>query len=108
MIHITTTIDIRSSVDTVWRALTDFAAYEQWNPFMCSASGELQRSSRLEIHVRQANGRSVKARPTLTVVDAPGELRWRTTLIVPALFTSEHHFLLRALDPTHTLSLIHI
>lgn len=33
-------IDIDAPIDVVWRHLTDFASYSEWNPYILSAEGE--------------------------------------------------------------------
>ena len=33
-------MEIQASPDRVWEALTDFAAYPHWNPFIVQAAGQ--------------------------------------------------------------------
>lgn len=40
MIVVRTGIDIPAAPMAVWSVLVDFAAYEEWNPFIVRASGE--------------------------------------------------------------------
>lgn len=41
MATIYTKIDIDSDIETVWKVLTDFSSYDQWNPFITRASADL-------------------------------------------------------------------
>ncbi len=50
MREIKSEIEIFSTVENVWRILTDFNKYHQWNPFIDYISGELKRSSKLKVH----------------------------------------------------------
>ncbi len=47
MKEIKTEIDIHSSSEKVWRILTDFSKYPEWNPFIDRISGELKEGSKL-------------------------------------------------------------
>lgn len=42
MKEIKTEIDISSTPENVWRILTDFSKYLEWNPFIDQISGELK------------------------------------------------------------------
>jgi uncharacterized protein YndB with AHSA1/START domain len=44
-------IEINASAERVWRLLTDFASYPQWNPFIRRISGELTTGERLEVRL---------------------------------------------------------
>ncbi len=42
MREILTNIQIDASESKVWKILTDFPKYKDWNPFIISASGEIK------------------------------------------------------------------
>jgi hypothetical protein len=77
--------------ERVWKELTDFGSYPSWNPFIRRASGRLAPGERLEISLALGR-RNVRFRPVVTVVDAPRELRWRATQVVPGLFDVDRCF----------------
>lgn len=52
MKELTTTIDIEASPQTIWQILTDFSAFEQWNPFIQSISGRMVQGTKLEVHIQ--------------------------------------------------------
>ena len=91
MNEITTSIDIDAPTDTVWAALTDFAAYPEWNP-RTRIEGRAETGERLRV----APGPDAEGMPTFTprVLVADGrELLWRGRLYLPGLFDGEHRFL---------------
>jgi hypothetical protein len=95
-VHLSTAIDIEASPDAVWSVLADLAAYAQWNPFIRSASGTLAEGERIDVEIRPPQGRGMRLRPTLRVVDPGRELRWLGHLGVPGIFDGEHGFTIEA------------
>ncbi len=98
MLLLRTAIDINASGERVWRVLTDFGAYREWNPFITSISGELRRGARLEVRVHALGGRGVTFRPTVLVADQNRELRWVGRLLFPGIFDGEHAFQITPLE----------
>jgi hypothetical protein len=94
MQRIATTIDIAAPPERVWSILTDFPAHQQWNPFITTISGELERGGRLSITVEPPGGKGMTFRPTLLAVQPNRELRWLGRFLLPGLFDGEHYFLL--------------
>ncbi len=69
-------IEIDAPAERVWRLLTDFASYPEWNPFIRSISGQPTPGERLEVRIEPPGGRDMTFRPTVltvcfTVVDPP-------------------------------------
>jgi hypothetical protein len=91
-------IEIRAPLETVWRILTDFAAYPEWNPHIRHVRGLPVAGSRLTIRSQPPGGRTVVLRPIVVTWQPPTELRWRGTFISRRLFTGEHGFRLEQLD----------
>lgn len=91
-------IEIRAPLETVWRILTDFAAYPSWNPHIRHVRGKPAVGSRLTIHSQPPGGRTVVLRPVVVAWDPPKQLRWRGSFISKRLFTGEHGFRLEQLD----------
>src|SRR5215475_6468423 len=83
---ISAVVDIAAAPRQVWTALADLDAYQEWNPFIQSASGQLTEGSRLtlrmvpahELSNRAINGRRpgsphrARARPTMTAAASRG------------------------------------
>jgi len=98
MLLLRTEIDINASGERVWRVLTDFGAYGEWNPFITSISGEVRRGARLKVRVQPSGGRGMTFRPTVLAADRNRELRWVGRLLFPGIFDGEHAFLITPLE----------
>lgn len=92
-----TDIEIRASAEVIWNILTDFARYPQWNPFIKSIEGQVQKGEKLRVVIQPPGGKAMTFTPTLLVVHPGRELRWRGRLFIPGLFDGEHSF---QIEPT--------
>lgn len=90
-------IEIRASTERVWKLLTEFASYPQWNPFVRSIEGDLVVGQKLKVFIQPPGSGGMRFRPTLLVVSPARELRWRGRLLLPGVFDGEHYF---KLEPT--------
>ena len=93
-----TEILIDAPQDEVWKLLTDFPRYPEWNPFIVEVRGELKLGNRLSIRIEPPGGTPMTFKPVLKRVEPPHTLRWLGRLIVPGLFDGEHFFDLDTLD----------
>ena len=59
MREIKSEIEIFSTVENVWRILTDFNKYHQWNPFIDYISGELKERFKLKVHIKPKGSRGI-------------------------------------------------
>ena len=92
MLEIRTEIDIEASPPRVWRALTDFKTFPDWNPFVLAVEGEPKKGARLKVTLRTAGGGDMTFRPRVLAADEGRELRWRGRLLLPGVFDGEHYF----------------
>jgi hypothetical protein len=90
-------IEIAASAERVWRLLTDFASYPEWNPFIRRISGEPTTGERLEVRIEPPGGRGMTFRPTVLNAEDNRELRWLGHLLVPGLFDGEHSLVIQPL-----------
>jgi hypothetical protein len=97
MKEIHTEIEIHAPTKRVWRVLTDFAAYPEWNPFVRRGEGEVKVGSHLNVFIQPTGGKWMSFRPKVLVADPDRELRWLGRLWVPGLFDGEHSFLIKPL-----------
>ncbi len=67
-------VEIKASADTVWRTLTNFPAYDIWNPYIYPASGEAVAGHKLDLTLR--GGTVVHFTPTVLVAKPNEELSW--------------------------------
>lgn len=93
-----TEIEIDAPADRVWRVLTEFDAYPDWNPFLRRASGEVKEGARLEVYMQPSGGRGMTFRPTVIRAEPNREFRWLGHLGVSGLFDGEHSFTIEPLE----------
>ena len=87
-----TEIQIDAPAETVWRVLTDFGAYPDWNPFIRRIAGKTVVGEKLEAYIEPSGARGLTFKPTVLVADKDKELRWSGKLFVSGLFDGEHFF----------------
>lgn len=90
----TTEIEIDAPAESVWKVLTDFASYPEWNPMIRRASGELRPGARLKVRFEPEGSRGHTFRPKLMVVNSSRELRWLGWPRFPKLFDTEHYWII--------------
>jgi len=98
---LSTEIDIKATPKVVWDILTDLGRYEEWNPFITSAEGEVAIGQRLVNRMEPPGGKAMTFRPTVTVVEDAAVFEWLGKLGVPGLFDGRHRFELHK-TPTGT------
>jgi hypothetical protein len=90
--QLTSQIDIDASPSQVWDVLCDFAAYEDWNPFIVQADGTAQAGCPLTLRLQPAEGRAVTVRPTVLDAQVGRRLRWLGRLGIPGVMDADHVF----------------
>ncbi len=101
MTHIRTEIQITAPPDRVWRLLTDFASYPQWNPFIRRATGKPREGAKLEVYLQPSGARGMTFRPRVLKAEPDRELRWLGHFLIPGLFDGEHIFTIEPLEAGH-------
>ncbi|MDF0589578.1 SRPBCC domain-containing protein [Candidatus Methanocrinis natronophilus] len=92
-------IEVLAGAGAVWRVLTDFEGYSEWNTFIRPVVGAAEVGARLRVQVRPPGGRAMAFRPRLTAVVPQRELRWKGWLWAPGLLDGEHVFEIEPLGP---------
>jgi hypothetical protein len=100
--EIRTEVEIAAPVARVWHTLTDFADYQEWNPFITQITGELREGAHLTVRLSLPEGRDHEIQPRLLRCQENEELRWRGHLLFPGLFDGEHFFRLEQVEPNRT------
>jgi hypothetical protein len=90
--EITAEIEINAPADRVWNILTDFSQFQQWNPFIRQAAGEVREGARLRVCIKPPGSGDMTFKPTVTRVIPQREFRWLGHLLIPGLFDGEHIF----------------
>lgn len=102
MTELHTSIDIAAPAARVWKILTGFSAYQDWNPFMRNAlCKELKVGEIIEVAMLPPGGEGWTFHPVLISVHPDRELKWRGRFILPGLFDGEHCFTIEPLDEHH-------
>jgi hypothetical protein len=96
--EIETTVEIDAPPAAVWRVLTDFPAYGEWNPFITSIAGTVQEGEQLTVRLEPPRGKGMTIKPTVLAAEPDRELRWKGRLLIPGLFDGEHTFRIEPLD----------
>jgi hypothetical protein len=92
-------IEINSYPESVWRILIDFAAYDQWNPFINKIIGAPTEGSKIDIYIETPSGKNRKYSPRITRVEEGRELRWFGKSSLPGFLNAEHIFIIEELQP---------
>ncbi len=100
--HISTDIVIDAPANRVWKTLTDFKRYPQWNPFIRNASGAIREGATIEITLQTKGGDPISFSPRVLQFKENEKLQWEGRLIMPGIFTGQHTFTLSAIDSTRT------
>ena len=72
-------VTIEAPVETVWRVLTDFDRYGEWNPFTPHVKAELTMGARVDMRVAMGALR-LKQTEFICGIEPPTRLAWRTTI----------------------------
>ena len=92
-------IVINSYPESVWKILTDFATYDQWNPFINKIIGLPREGDKIDIYIETPSGKKRKYSPKVTKVEEARELRWFGKSSLPGFLNAEHIFTIEELQP---------
>lgn len=98
MKEISTEIEIKAPAEKVWKVLTDFAHFRDWNPFIREINGNAVVGSKLEVRIFTSSGKNRTYKPTVTKVEPNHELRWYGKGLLPGLLSGEHIFTIEELS----------
>jgi hypothetical protein len=92
MKEIRTEVEIAAPAERVWKVLTEFGAFPEWNSFLTVQSGAATPGARLTVTITPVGRRPMTFRPTVEVATPSRELRWLGRLGIPGLFDGRHRF----------------
>ena len=99
---IETSIKISSTANKIWKELTNFDEYKNWNPSIIDISGELEKNKTLKIAVK-IDEKTMIFKPIVLKCEENKELRWLGKLLFNGIFDGEHYFLIKEnIDETYT------
>ena len=100
--QIVTSIKISSTANKIWKELTNFDEYKNWNPSIIDISGELGKNKTIKIVVK-IDEKTMIFKPIVLECEENKELRWLGKLLFNGIFDGEHYFLIKEnIDETYT------
>lgn len=89
--QIETSIKISSTANKIWKELTNFDEYKNWNPSIIDISGELGKNKTIKIVVK-IDEKTMIFKPIVLECEENKELRWLGKLLFNGIFDGEHYF----------------
>lgn len=87
-----TEIVIHSSPEKIWKILTDFENYPNWNPFITYIKGNLEKGNKIVVNINPPNGSKMVFKPTILTKIENKELVWQGKVLFRGLFDGTHKF----------------
>ena len=78
--------------EEIWRTLTDFNRYDEWNPYITSASGRAVPGATVTMSVRGRNGETTEREAEVQIVDPGRKIEWRSRRFAPGVLDRERTF----------------
>jgi hypothetical protein len=82
----------------VWRVLSDFGSYPEWNPFIRSIEGDARKGGKLTVRIEPPERKAMTFKPTVLTAEPNRELRWIGHVLIPGLFDGEHTLRVEPID----------
>jgi len=102
MKEIKTEIIINASPDKIWKVLTDFKAYPEWNPFIKEIQGEVFEGSVFKVRMQPLGSSAMTFKPVCLSYTENVEFSWLGKLFMNGVFDGKHVFELMALEDGRT------
>ncbi|WP_428239498.1 SRPBCC family protein [Gynuella sp.] len=96
--EVRTEIEIDTSIQDVWKVLTDFDTYHQWNPFLTRIQGNLQVGNELHISVTFPNQDSMNFKASVVAVEEGNNIRWFGKFLLKSIFSGTHSLELESIS----------
>lgn len=94
MQEINTHVTISASPEKVWNVLTDFSTYKEWNPFIRSISGKLEKGGKLILRLHIPASKPMIFEPEIIGLEPYREIRWLGKFLFKGIFDGEHYLLI--------------
>ncbi len=96
-------VEIAAPPEDVWRVLTDFAAYPDWNPYVLRLEGDLTPGGTVALTIAQDNwSKPLTVHPTIVTLNPPRELAWHGSALITGFQETDHYFRLKPLGANRT------
>lgn len=103
MKSIYTEIEINAPTNVVWKILTNFQSYPDWNPFIRSFDGIPETGRPFSVTIQPTGKKPMTFKPVCLSLIPEEEFSWQGHLLFTGLFDGEHIFELKKLDQNRTL-----
>jgi hypothetical protein len=90
--EIKTEINIKASPNQVWKVLTDFNNYSNWNPFIKQIEGTLKVGKKLKAVIQAPESSAMTFKPTVMSYKENKEFSWLGHLLFKGIFDGLHKF----------------
>jgi hypothetical protein len=87
----------------VWEALTDFDAYESWNPVFTRAEGEAREGTDLELDFVLPGEERASLDAEVLIARPERKVRWQSRLLAPGIRDWEYEFVLEPVEAGRVL-----
>ncbi len=95
-LNVNTTLEINASPHQIWRVLTDFAAYDEWNPMLRNVRTCLAPNAKVHFEVVRVDAPVLRLAAKITEHEPERSLVWRGGS--RAMISGEHYFRIERLD----------
>ncbi len=92
MKQIKTEILIDASAPNIWKILTDFDSYPDWNPFIKLFEGKPSKGERFTVVIQPPNAKPLTFKPVCLEMTENKKFSWKGQLFIKGLFDGEHIF----------------
>lgn len=89
---IETEINIHATPEKIWKILTDFKNYPNWNPFITDIQGSVEEGNKIQVKIEPQPGKGMVFKPVILSKKESKELSWLGKLLFKGLFDGEHKF----------------
>ena len=93
--NIHTSIDIDASAAAIWRVLTDFGRFDDWNPMLRRVRVDLEPGAAVSFEVHRVGARPLRLRAKIVLLNEPDALAWRGGW--QGILSGEHFFRIESL-----------
>lgn len=94
----TTTMLVDAQREDVWRVVTQFDTYAEWNPYMRIEGGPPAVGSSIDVRL-DPEGDERELDATIFVYKPPRKLRWQSRLLVPGVMDVEYEIIVAPVSP---------
>lgn len=91
-LEIKTEITINATPEKVWKILTNFDEYPNWNPFIKSIEGQVAIGEKITVRIEPPEAKGMTFKPKILTFGENRELSWLGHLLFPGLFDGNHKF----------------